>query len=340
MEERNQSQMRIPAAAQGQGVSIHSRWKPILFSWIFLTAMVAVSDAMHLPELLFPEMCAILCGAWILPKQPWRANRMWIGILLCTGAVFGVLVNRFLPWPLWVRAPLGFLFCAVLMLCCGAEMPPMLSATILPMLLGTTSWVYPLAVAGLVILALIGQILLERGGLREPVLFRREQKPSREQTALWLRRILVLCLFACPAYAAEIPFLAVPPLLVAFVELTKPETPLQGKPIRTWICLSLSAGIGSLGKAAVEANLFPPAAAAAACILLLFVVWEMLQLWFPPAGAIVLLAFIAPWRGPWIYFLESSLGAALWIVLARVLFSGSRRGKRIAAGATAEHNPD
>ena len=320
MEERNRTQARNLAGPSAQAISIHSRWKPIVLSGAFVVAMVAASDMLHLSELLFPEICAILCGAWILPKQAWRTNRVWMMLLLCAGAVFGVLVNRFLPWPLWARAPLGFLFCAGCMLFCGAEMAPMFSAAVLPMLLETTSWVYPLAVAGLVALVLMGQIILERLGLREPISFQREEKPGREKKALWLRRIAVLCLFACPAYAAGVPFLAVPPLLVAFVEITNPKTPLRRKPMQTWLCLALAAGIGSLGRTAVEAALLSPAIAAAVAFLLLLAVWDVLQLWFPPAGAVVLLAFLAPWQGPWSYFLEVSLGAAIWIVAARVLF--------------------
>ena len=78
--------------------------------------------------------------------------------LMCAGAVFGTAVNLLLPWPLWLRAPLGFLFCATLMNVAGADMTPVLSAAILPMVLGTREWAYPVAVAVLVSLVCAGQV--------------------------------------------------------------------------------------------------------------------------------------------------------------------------------------
>ncbi len=118
-------------------MSLRRRWLPILLAGVFVVVMVALSGILRCPEVLFPETAAILCGAWIQPVQAWNVDRRRMIGLMCAGSVFGLLVNLLLPWPLWLRAPLGYLFCAVAMNVVGADMTPMLSAAILPMVLGT-----------------------------------------------------------------------------------------------------------------------------------------------------------------------------------------------------------
>ncbi|MCI7217894.1 hypothetical protein, partial [Parafannyhessea umbonata] len=244
-------------------MSLRRRWLPILLAGVFVVAMVAAAGALRCPEVLFPETAAILCGAWIQPRQAWNVNRPRMIALMCTGAVFGTAVNLLLPWPLWLRAPLGFLFCATLMNVAGADMTPVLSAAILPMVLGTREWAYPVAVAVLVSLVCAGQVALEHLGLREKIDFRPFRLPLRQTLLGWGRRFLVFCVLACPAFATGNAFLAVPPLLVAYTELTRPDMTLRLRPRRTWCTLALAAAIGCVARNAVEALAVPTWVAAA-----------------------------------------------------------------------------
>jgi hypothetical protein len=53
-------------------MTLRQRWLPILLSGIFVVAMAAVSDIASCSEILFPEITAIVCGAWIQPHQAWN----------------------------------------------------------------------------------------------------------------------------------------------------------------------------------------------------------------------------------------------------------------------------
>ena len=44
-------------------MTLRQRWLPILLGGIFAVAMAAVSDSTSCPEILFPEIAAIVCGA-------------------------------------------------------------------------------------------------------------------------------------------------------------------------------------------------------------------------------------------------------------------------------------
>lgn len=314
-------------------MSLRRRWLPILLAGVFVVVMVALSGILRCPEVLFPETAAILCGAWIQPTQAWNVDRRRMIGLMCAGSVFGLAVNLLLPWPLWLRAPLGYLFCAVAMNVVGADMTPMLSAAILPMVLGTREWAYPVAVTTIVCLVCLGQVKLEQLGLREKIDYHTFRLAPREAFVAWGRRLLVFCVLACPAFATGNAYLAVPPLLVAYTELTRPDMTLRLRPRRTWCTLALAALVGCAARNAVEYLHAPAWLVAIFAFAALVLVWDRLHVWMPPAGALMLLAFLAPWPGPWTYFVEATIGAAVWVVVAVYLFPGIRPG---VAGAPAE----
>ena len=52
-------------------------------------------------EIVFPEILAILTGAWIAKSQPWNTDKLRIWLLAAMSALFGVLLVKccleFLP---------------------------------------------------------------------------------------------------------------------------------------------------------------------------------------------------------------------------------------------------
>lgn len=306
-------------------MSLRARWLPILLSGAFLVAMVAASQAIPCEEVLFPETAAILCGAWIQPRQAWNINRPRMLVLMSVGSVFGLLLNLLVPWGLWGKAILGYAFCALCMNLAAADMTPMLSAAILPVLLGTDSWTYPVAVTTLVALVCLGQVLLERAGLRERIDYRPLAFKPRVALASWGRRLLAFALLSAPAYLTGNPLFAVPPLLVAFTELTRPDFTLRARPWRAWAVLACAGLVGSLGRAVVETAGVPLPLMVAVCFAALVLVWNGLSTWLPPAGAVVLLSFLVPYAGPLTFGIEVAVGAAAWVAVA-MLFPGVRPG--------------
>ncbi len=245
-------------------------------------------------------------------------------LLMGTAAIFGVLLNLFVPGPIWVRAVLGYAFCALMMNIVAADMTPMLSAAILPVLLGTREWVYPVAVVVLVSLVCLGQIALEHAGLREPLDYHPFRLPKNQAFTSWMKRLAVFAAISAPAYFLNQPFFAVPPLLVAYTELTRPDFTLRLRPRKGWCALAGAAMTGSLARAAVEAGALPLELALALAFVGLILIWNGLRCWLPPAGAGLLLAFLVPYHGPLMYGLEAAAGAAVWVAVAVWGFDGIR----------------
>lgn len=293
-------------------MTLRQRWLPILLSGIFVVAMAAVSDITSCSEILFPEITAIVCGAWIQPYQACNIDRPRMLLLMGSGAVFGVLLNLFVPEPMWVRAVLGYAFYALMMNIVAADMTPMLSAAILPVLLGMREWVYPVAVIVLVSLVCLGQMALERAGLREPLDCHPFRLPKDQAFTSWMKRLAVFAAISAPAYFLNQPFFAVPHMLVAYTELTRPDFTLRLRPWKGWCALAGAAMTGSLARAAVEAGALPLELALALAFVCLTLIWNGLRCWLPPAGAGLLLAFLVPYHGPLMYGLEAAAGAAVW----------------------------
>ena len=304
-------------------LSLRARWLPILLSGAFLVAMVAASQAIPCEEVLFPRRPS--CAALIQPARRGtstaRACSSWDVCRL------GVWAAAEPPGPLglWGKAILGYAFCALCMNLAAADMTPMLSAAILPVLLGTDSWTYPVAVTTLVALVCLGQVLLERAGLRERIDYRPLAFKPRVALASWGRRLLAFALLSAPAYLTGNPLFAVPPLLVAFTELTRPDFTLRARPWRAWAVLACAGLVGSLGRAVVETAGVPLPLMVAVCFAALVLVWNGLSTWLPPAGAVVLLSFLVPYAGPLTFGVEVAVGAAAWVAVA-MLFPGVRPG--------------
>lgn len=305
-------------------MTLRQRWLPILLSGIFVVAMAAVSDITSCSEILFPEITAIVCGAWIQPHQAWNIDRPRMLLLMGSGAVFGVLLNLFVPGPMWVRAVLGYAFCALMMNIVAADMTPMLSAAISARAprhegVGLSCRRDRARLAGLP-----GQTALDHAGLREPLDCHPFRLPKDQAFTSWMKRLAVFAAISAPAYFLNQPFFAVPPLLVAYTELTRPDFTLRLRPWKGWCALAGAAMTGSLARAAVEAGALPLELALALAFVCLILIWNGLRCWLPPAGAGLLLAFLVPYHGPLMYGLEAAAGAAVWVAVSVWGFDGIR----------------
>ena len=135
--------------------------------------MVGVAERTGEREVIFPEMAALAIGMWIAPKRVWNVTRLQLVLLMGAGAVAGVCIVRWSPWPLAANLALAFAFAAGCLSLSRTTLVPLVSACMLPVLLHTESWVYPAAVTAMSLIVVAGQRAMERGGLRPEVYYDR-----------------------------------------------------------------------------------------------------------------------------------------------------------------------
>jgi hypothetical protein len=221
---------------------------------LFAAAMAACAGALREPEILFPEAAALCAGAWMAPRQPWRVTRVQMPLLMTASAVGGVLIVRCLPAPLPVQTAAGLLYTAALLAVSGSTLIPLISACILPIFLKTEAWVYPVAVLALSSCIALGQLLLNKWGLRQDS----PQSPARpfcQRLRRWGFMAALLFAFCLVPTAVKRVYFCAPPLLVTFAELMAPESRLRQKPVKIWLLLTGAAAAGLLPLILPEAGI-------------------------------------------------------------------------------------
>ena len=148
--------------------------------------MVGVAERTGEREVIFPEMAALAIGMWIAPKRVWNVTRLQLVLLMGAGAVAGVCIVRWSPWPLAANLALAFAFAAGCLSLSRTTLVPLVSACMLPVLLHTESWVYPAAVTAMSLIVVAGQRAMERGGLRPEVYYDRPEWSWRRDGVRWV----------------------------------------------------------------------------------------------------------------------------------------------------------
>ena len=298
----------------------YKKWIKNALAVLFLTGMVFVSEMTQQPAILFPEILALLTGMWIAPKMPWRVHRWEIPVLMTLCAVWGILISRWMPAPTAVKMGVAFLGAAGALLVVHATLLPILSACILPILIGEQSWVYPIAVAVMTVLLSAVQALLERTGIREPQPAARWEWQGRDEILRWLILIPVTTGIAALAISMGYPCVVAPPLIVLLSELSFPDSPVAVKEKQVALVTILCACIGAGARFALVMHLGMPlwiaAFAAAAGALAVF---HWMRLPFPPAGALSILPMLLPDTLIPSYPLQVAAGTLAFLLTARLV---------------------
>lgn len=291
---------------------------PTVLAFIMVVAMVAVAEVSKEGEIIFPEIAALVIGGWIAREQPWEVNRTKQVILMAIAAFFGIAIVRFLPLPLLAQVLFSFIGAALLLTAFKCTFLPILSACILPVLMGVESLVYPVSVIVMTLIIATVQKILEHHERHAPVC----HVPYVIPWNCFLKRLALLCLFlgglGWVALYFGYPFVIAPPLVVAMAELSHGDSPLGSK-LTGLFPLVLLCGIAGAGfRLLITVTLGLPltltAALAMGCALVLI---HLFKLPFPPAGAIALLPLIIPQSALITYPIQVVVGFVLLTLAAR-----------------------
>jgi hypothetical protein len=290
---------------------------------VIVILMVGAAESLNEPEIIFPEITALAIGAIIAPVCAWRVSRARMLLLISLCAAVGVLLVRYLPLPLAGQITVAFFLCQVVYLYSRTTFAPLVSAMVLPVLLGTTSWVYPLAACSLTALICLVQWLLEKAAVMPAETFAPLPLPQKKDFLTAIIRTAAVFLLALPAIALGWQFIIAPPLLVVFLELSRRGCPARKQPLRVIglvFCCAL-AGAGCRWLFAMQLGWPLTVAAAVAALLMVFLLYAF-RLFLPPAGAMAILAMLIPESMLLWYPLQVLIGISLLTLLALRLFAG------------------
>lgn len=292
-----------------------------------IAVMVAAAECTGEREILFPEIAAIAVGMFLAPKRTWQTSRIRVLVLITVSAAIGLFISVFLPSPLWVKLSLAFVLAQGVLTFSGTGFAPMISAAVLPVLLGTKSGVYLGAAVGLTALILFVSDLLERFGYRAQEPFSPLPFPDRET----FRRAAVKCLLGTLciylAVSLNVRFAVAPPMLVAFTEFMNPENKAKDTPSRSVLLIGSCALTGALCRLLFTSQLgLPLTVSAVIASVIMILLLQRFSLFLPPAAALTILAMLIPESALALYPVQVLGGIFVLMSLAVMTDSLRRRG--------------
>ncbi|MDD3306614.1 MAG: hypothetical protein PHO29_05890 [Acetobacterium sp.] len=299
---------------------IKSRQNQIIFQLCTILVIVAMVMAAELTgenEIIFPEVAALAIGSFLTPKLFWKTSyiRMILSIQLC--AIFGVLIVRFVPFPLWTQVAIAYAIGQVIFLCSRTTLAPMISAIVLPVLLQTDSVIYLISAFLLTTAIVCLRKLLEQRHLKEVNSYEIQPLPEKRTLIAAVFRVIFVALFAAVCLKLDLMFCLAPPLLVAFTELTNKKCPAGKRRFEVIILVTLCAMAGVICRYFIHMQLgFPLTVAALITTILIILLVQSFRLYFPPAGAMGILAMLISESAVSLYTLQVFTGISVLTVIS------------------------
>lgn len=290
-------------------------------SIVMIVLMTATAELFNEKEIIFPEIAALVIGAWFVDRQPWRVNRIKLVVLMSLSAVVGICMVRFVSLPMFWQVAMGFAFTAVSLTVSKTTLVPMISACILPIYLGTTTIIYPISVFIMAIIIVLVQKLLEDCNYIEQVSYQPVDMNFKEGLLYYGKRILVFLILAWWPLRIEELYIIAPPLIVTFIEFTNPKTKLRKQYGKVIALVGIAAVIGTIARMYLYESL---GISLTVCTLLIVVsmllLFSFFGMSFPPAGAIGMLPLILKQEGLFYYPILVVIGCYILVEVAMICF--------------------
>lgn len=294
---------------------------PYISTLLLVGIMVGVAELLNEKEIIFPEITALAVGYMVAQKRSWKVNgkRMLLLITIC--ATVGVLIVRYSGLTLFPQMIIAFSFAQILFMFSGTTFAPFVSAIVLPVMMQTKSFIYPISAVVLTILVIGFHQLFLKMKIREdeeyiPVML--NSKDDIIDTAL---RIVCVAIVGFVAIYFDFKFVIAPPLLVAFTEFSRPRNKVRNKPIKTVLVITGCALVGSLSRYLLTIKLeLPLTVSALIATLIMLLILTYTKMYMPPVGAITILSMIIPQSSVITYPLQIFVGSVVIILLSRVFF--------------------
>lgn len=292
-------------------------------SLIIICLMVGASELLHEREIIFPEISAIALGALFAPVQSWNTNRPRLFLSISFLSFVGIAISS-LPMSLLIKIPLGLLIAFSVLILSQISFVPLISACLLPIVIGSKSIYYPISVVLVVGKIVLIQALYEHLGLHD----HREYVPipfTKKRHLFYAKHFLILSLFMIiPVLSGEMYFM-IPPLIVAYVEMSSPRSKLKHHYSEAIILMGIAAILGVVVKMGLYEYLGVSLTLCALLInAIMFLLCAKIKLYMPPCGAIATLPLLLQGDHLIYYPIEAIVGFMILTFIALTFFKDQR----------------
>lgn len=297
-----------------------------------LVGMVATAAATGEREIVFPEVAALLTGLILAPRLSWRTTLPRMCLLLVVCALLGTGISTYVPGHLALKMTLAYAAALFILMVTGTTVAPIVSAAVLPVLLGTRGWVYPVSAAVLALACTLLRLLWERLGLARRELVRPHRGVWGGAWAFLMRTAFV-AVWTTLAVACGCPFAAAPPLLVAYTQFSRRRNPIRKHPSKAVLPVFVCALIGASCRLVLtELAGFGVGISVALATVVFTSYFRRTRFYFPPAAAMAILAFLIPADRLLVYPVEALTGISALVYGERFLTRAAHAATRTRKG--------
>ena len=144
---------------------------PYACTVLLVALMTLFAETLNEKEIIFPEITALAVGYMVAKNRSWKVNGKRMLSLITGCAIIGVCIVRFVPFDTYIEVILAFTIAQVIFMFSGTTFAPFVSAIVLPVMMHTTSIVYPIAAFVLTLLVILFRttpVFLSGDKLEEP----------------------------------------------------------------------------------------------------------------------------------------------------------------------------
>jgi hypothetical protein len=306
-----------------------------IIALVYIAIIAAVANATGAFYVMFPELGALSHDVFTRPRGAWANAPILLAITpVITGAI-GIAITRSLPYG-FLSVLLNVIGAIIVILAIRSPIAPAISAGLLPLVLGVTSWWYPPGILfGTALLAVLSILWKRYGVTDEPILSIPETAEEiaediTHEVAAPVRaryeKIAALIAFVAAAVLmvnlTGWRFILFPPLVVIGFEMfVHPDIcPWANRPLMLPVACFLTA----LGGFVFWKFLGVTPITAAASMGWGIIVLRALDLHVPPALAVALLPMVMT-SPTWIYPISVGLGTLMltgWFFLCEWMLAG------------------
>ncbi|EOU1648531.1 MAG: hypothetical protein E7H79_02325 [Clostridium perfringens] len=305
------------------------KYKRYFISLVLILAMVSIAEITGEREIIFPEVAALVVGSWVLEKQPWKVSKVGLVGLMTLCSIVGVFIVRYVNLGLTMEVLIGLVFTGLILKLSKTTLVPIISACILPIVLRTETWVYPISVFILTILIVSIKYFIEDYGVSEVrEEFKEEIAKLERNTSLrkkeFIRLFKIFITVGILTYFSvkfNITLLIAPPLIVAFIELTNEHCKFRQRSKSLLFLFIVVAILGFIFRIGFNEYLGLPLWLCTIFLLIsLFICFEIFNMYFPPVAAIAVLPMLLTSKQVMFYPFQIAIGCFIFITIAMTFF--------------------
>lgn len=257
---------------------------PYVLTLILVGIMTFVAEILGEGEIIFPEITALAIGYMVTQKRGWKVNDSRMIALIAICAVAGVLTVRYIKVGIYLEILIAFVFAQILFMLSGTTFAPMISAIVLPVMMQTESFIYPIAAFLLTIAVVLFRRFLLKVKIRDKEDFQSVNLHAKSDVIDTAVRTICVAVVGFFAIWLGFKFAIAPPLLVAFAEFSRPKNKARNKPVKTVLLITVCAFVGAVSRYVLNMSLgLPLTVAALTATAIMLVIVYCTKMYIPPA---------------------------------------------------------